>query len=102
MQQPRPTEVLLIEVDSSRNSDYNTTRVHMRPRANTVLAQIRSLAAQATYGRCETEIPKTDCWMITYASGDYEIVTLGDAIAGTCRYPRKPVTYVAPMKLVWR
>jgi hypothetical protein len=107
MRQPRPTQVELIET-GDRHAIIDNTGGYPgsnQCRAKDVLEMIKALAVRATHGMPGEDWKpalKTDCWMITYASGDFEVVTLGNAFSGLCRFPGKPVSYVAPMKLVWR
>jgi hypothetical protein len=102
MKQPRPTQVELIETGPPEYIiDQTDEWPHQRPTVADILPMIRAIAVRSGYGKSDHPAIECDCWMVTYSTGDYEILTIGDAFAGTCRYPGKPVTYVAPMKLVW-
>lgn len=72
-------------------------------KAREVLENIKAVATKAAHGKLNggEPIQEVDCWMITYCSGEFEIVTLGNALAGVCCHPFDKVKYVAPMKLVW-
>ena len=95
-------------VQAAAPADFSDRLPYKRPFIGPLLARIKdSFVTYVTGKNPDLESPrKMDCWVAVYNSGEHELLTVGDVMAGTSRFVgsmgnQDRVTYLTPMRMVW-